>query len=415
MMNKNILTMMALAMSAASLSQGAESFDFNTWLPGRFKLFDAKRDNAENPWIQSVDLRFRPQYQWGYMDPAGGADRVKGGADGHGRRGNDEWRRFRIGGQAKVLNHFLLFCDWDIGGLQQRYKYSGGEWGRSAAKSGVYELYVQGTFEPVTLTLGKSKPAYIGEYRTSNSKILTIERSDLVNQLTAEALYGISAKNSDKKAKFGWEFGVWVNGQHDDQWLSPAFNSSSNVMVGGGISYATGEKSRLYLDYMHSFLNEDRDIAEGITYKGPGAQDVVALTWETKRDRFSFMAEGMAGFNVNGSSGKKDGSENVAGLSLIPSYRLSKHTEAVFRYQLAAGSNAVDGYSRYATTNSAYSSVCDLSQGFYFGVNYYVNPDKPDMMRVMLGAEYRNAEGLDAKGAKGFTGWQYGAALRANF
>lgn len=415
MMNKNILTMMALAMSAASLSQGAESFDFNTWLTGRFKIFDAKRDNAENPWIQSVDLRFRPQYQWGYMDPAGGADRVKGGADGHGRRGNDEWRRFRIGGQAKVLNHFLLFCDWDIGGLQQRYKYSGGEWGRSAAKSGVYELYVQGTFEPVTLTLGKSKPAYIGEYRTSNSKILTIERSDLVNQLTAEALYGISAKNSDKKAKFGWEFGVWVNGQHDDQWLSPAFNSSSNVMVGGGISYATGEKSRLYLDYMHSFLNEDRDIAEGITYKGPGAQDVVALTWETKRDRFSFMAEGMAGFNVNGSSGKKDGSENVAGLSLIPSYRLSKHTEAVFRYQLAAGSNAVDGYSRYATTNSAYSSVCDLSQGFYFGVNYYVNPDKPDMMRVMLGAEYRNAEGLDAKGAKGFTGWQYGAALRANF
>lgn len=415
MMNKNILTMMALAMSAASLSQGAESFDFNTWLPGRFKLFDAKRDNAENPWIQSVDLRFRPQYQWGYLDPAGGADRVKGGADGHGRRGNDEWRRFRIGGQAKVLNHFLLFCDWDIGGLQQRYKYSGGEWGRSAAKSGVYELYVQGTFEPVTLTLGKSKPAYIGEYRTSNSKILTIERSDLVNQLTAEALYGISAKNSDKKAKFGWEFGVWANGQHDDQWLSPAFNSSSNVMVGGGISYAMGEKSRLYLDYMHSFLNEDRDVAEGITYKGPGAQDVVALTWETKRDRFSFMAEGMAGFNVNGSSGKKDGSENAAGLSLIPSYRLSKHTEAVFRYQLAAGSNAVDGYSRYATTNSAYSSVCDMSQGFYFGVNYYVNPDKPDMMRVMLGAEYRNAEGLDAKGAKGFTGWQYGAALRANF
>lgn len=89
-MNKNILTMMALAMSAASLGQAAESFDFNTWLPGRFKLFDAKRDNAENPWVQSVDLRFRPQHQWGYIDPAGGADRVKGGAEGHGRRSNDE-------------------------------------------------------------------------------------------------------------------------------------------------------------------------------------------------------------------------------------------------------------------------------------------------------------------------------------
>lgn len=66
---------------------------------------------------------------------------------------------------------------------------------------------------------------------------------------------------------------MWVNGRHDDQWLSPAFNSDSNVMVGGGISYATGKASRLYLDYMHSFLNEDRDLDKGITYKGPGAQD----------------------------------------------------------------------------------------------------------------------------------------------
>lgn len=414
-MNKNILTMMALAMSAVSLSQGAESFDFNTWLPGRFKLFDAERDNAKNPWVQSFDLRFRPQYQWGCLDPAGSADRVKGGAKGDGRRGNDEWRRFRIGAQAEVLNHFLLFCDWDIGGLQQRYKYSNDAWHRSASKSSVYELYVQGTFELVTFTLGKSKPAFIGEYRTSDSKILTIERSNLVNQLTAEALYGISVKNSDKKAKFGWELGVWVNGQHDDQWLSPAFNSGSNALFGGGLSYATSDKSRLYLDYMHSFLNEDRTLGEGIAYNGAGAQDVLALTWETKHDRFSFMAEGMVGFNVNVAKDKKDGAENVAGLSLIPSYKLSKHTEAVFRYQLAAGSNAVDAYSRYATTNSAYSSVSDLLQGFYFGVNYYVNPDKPDMMRVMLGAEYQDSAGRDAKGNKGFTGWQYSAALRANF
>lgn len=414
-MNNNILTMIALALSAAPLSQAAEGFDFNTWLPGRFKLFDAERDNAQNPWVQEVSLRFRPQYQWSYTDPAGGADRVKGGAEGNGRRGNDEWRRFRIGGQAKVLNHFLLLCDWDIGGLQQRYKYSKGAWDRSHSTSSVYELYVQGTYDSVTLTLGKTKPAFIGEYRTSDSKILTIERSNLVNQLTAEALYGLSAKNSDKKAKLGWEAGVWVNGHHDDQWLSPAFNCSSNVMFGGGLNYATSEQSRLYLDYMHSFLNEDRSLAPHIAYQGPGARDVLALTWEAKRDRFSFMAEGMAGFNVYGAEGKKDDAENVCGLSLIPSYKLTKHTEAVFRYQVAAGSNAVDAYSRYATTNSAYSAVSDMLQGFYFGVNYYVNPDKPDMMRVMLGAEYQDSAGRDAQGNKGFTGWQYGAALRANF
>lgn len=417
----------ALAISALSVCLGAEStpqqsapatkeaFSFNEWLPGRFKLFDAKRDHAENPWVQSVDFRFRPQYQWSYMDPAGGADRVKGGSAGKGRRGNDEWRRFRLGGKAKVLNRITLFTDWDIGGLNQRYKYSNGQWNRSRGKTSVYELYAQADLKPVTLTVGKMKPAYIGEYRTSDSQILTIERSNLVNQLTAEALYGIHLKNSDKKAKFGWEAGVYVNGSHDDLWKSPAFNSATNAMAAVGLSYATSDKSRLYLDYMHSFYNEDRKLPVGVAEEGPGARDIVALTWTAKRGNFSFMAEGMAGFNTPGASGSKAGAENVAGISLIPSYKLSKHTEAVFRYQLAAGSNAVDAYSRYATTNSAYSSVSDALQGFYFGVNYYVNPEKPDMMRVMLGAEYQCSSGKDATGAKGFTGWQYGAALRANF
>lgn len=416
-------------MSVTSLCQAAESknsdnapaaaapaaFSFNEWLPGCFKLFDAKRDHAENPWVQEVNFRFRPQYQWGYTDPAGGADRVKGGAAGDGRRENDEWRRFRLGAKAKVLNRFVLFTDWDIGGLDQRYKYSNNQWQRSRGKTGVYELYVQGDFKPVTITLGKQKPAFIGEYRTSDSQILTIERSNLVNQLTAESLYGLDLRNSDKKAPFGWELGIWVNGEHDGLWKEPAFNSASNVMLAGGISYATSDNSRLYLDYMHSFRNEGRELADGISMQGPGARDVVALTWTLKHGNFNFMAEGMAGFNCVGATDKKDGAENVAGISLIPSYKLSPHWEAVFRYQLASGSNAVDAYSRYAATNSAYSSVSDMLQGFYFGVNYYVNPDKPDMMRVMLGAEYQDSAGRDAKGDKGFTGWQYGAALRANF
>lgn len=193
-------TILALAMSVASLAQAeTPAFSFNEWLPGCFKLFDAKRDHAENPWVQEVNFRFRPQYRWGYMDPAGGAERVKGGALGDGRRENDEWRRFRLGAKAKVLNRFVLFTDWDIGGLDQRYKYSHNEWQRSRGKTSVYELYVQGDFKPVTLTLGKQKPAFIGEYRTSDSQILTIERSNLVNQLTAESVYGLDLRNSGKK------------------------------------------------------------------------------------------------------------------------------------------------------------------------------------------------------------------------
>ena len=37
------------------------------------------------------------------------------------------------------------------------------------------------------------------------------------------------------------------------------------------------------------------------------------------------------------------------------------------------------------------------------------------MLKLMLGAEYLNSAGTDAKGNKGFTGWQLSSAVRFDF
>ncbi len=426
-MNTSTLTSLALVMGAIAPSLAANAttatpvatapaeapaFTLCDYLPNALRIFDAERENAENPWIQSVNVKLRAQYQMSAIDPAGGGDRVMGGKDGNGRRTNAEWRRVRLGVQAKVLNHFTLYSNWNVGGVDTRQQYKDGSWDSGESEGVIDELYVQGTFKPVTFTLGKHKPAFIGEYRTSSSKIITLERSALVNQLTPDKLYGISFKNADKKAKLGWEFGAWANGLHEGVWAEPAFNSGDNLMVGGSLSYATSDKSRLYLDYMHSFVNTDRPQADS-EYAGPGARDILALTWEAKQDKLSFMAEAIAGFNVM--DGTKNEAENVYGLVLMPSYRFTPHVEGVFRYQLASGSNAVKHDSRYATTNGDFSKTCDLMHGLYFGVNYYVCPKNPDTMRLMAGAEYLNSHGEGAKGDKGFTGWTYSAGVRCNF
>ncbi len=426
-MNKSTVTALTLMMGASSLSLAATesaaatpaapgakapAFNFCEWAPNALKIFNARRDNAENPWIQEVSAKLRAQYQMGFVDPAGGTDRVKGARDGHGRRYNDEWRRVRFGLQAKVLNHFTLYTNWNVGGFENRSKYSGGRWHDDTRNTTLEEAYVQGTFKPVTFTIGKHKPAFIGEYRDSSAKIITIERSAIVNQLTPEKLYGISFKNADKKAELGWEAGAWLNGLHNDEsaWASPSIHKDTNMMLGGSLSYATGEKSRLYLDYMHNFDDGDK-IPPGRTNGGPAARDTIALTWEAKRDEFSFMAEAMAGLNLIGNAN----AENICGLVLMPSYRFTPHVEGVFRYQLASGSNAVKHDSRYYTTNSTYGNNCDLMHGLYFGVNYYVCPKNPDTMRIMAGVEYLNSHGKGADGKKGFTGWSYTTAVRCNF
>ena len=381
---------LALAVGAASVSQAAD-FDFGTHMKDAFKVFDAKRDNAENPYLQELSLKLRGQYQWGYLDPAGGDDRVKGN-----RNDNNEWRRFRLGAQAKVLNQFTLKGVWNVGGLDARNKFSDGEWDRSHTEGSLDELTLSTTLKPVTLTVGKHKPAYMAEYRTSSAKILTMERSVLVNQLKAEKLYGISVANADKKAEWGWNAGLWVNGQRDNAWLEPSFNSEDSVTLGMSVSRATGKNGRLQLDYMHSF-HKDGETNSGSEYAGPGAQDVFALSWEGKQDKWSFLAEAQAGLNVYGGA---SGAENVFGLVLMPSYRFTPNWEGVVRYQLASGSNAVKGDSRYYTTNSTYSGTSDLLQGLYMGANYYVCPENPHMLKLMLGAEYLNSEGKDAKGKK---------------
>lgn len=416
-MNRNTIIALAVAVGSAASAQASDvqqnaPFSFCSHIKDSFRLFDQKRDNAENPYIQEFSLKARGQYQWGYLDPAGGTDRLKGAAQGRDKRDNYEWRRFRLGAQAKVLEHFTVKSVWNIGGLDSRYKFSNGGWNRSSTSASVDEFCVTGKFKPVAVTLGKHKPAYMGEYRTSSGKIMTLERSVPVNQLKAEKLYGISVANADSKDKFGWNIGVWANGQHDSNtWLEPAFNSDDNAMVGASVSYATGEKSRLYLDYMHSFYNQDGSQADS-EYAGPGARDVVALTWEAKKDKLSFMAEALAGFHVFSNA---EAAENVYGLVLMPTYRFSPHWEGVLRYQIASGSNAVNADSRYYTTNSSYSGTSDLLQGVYMGANYYVCPKDPHMMKLMAGAEYFNSHGTDAKGNKGFTGWQLSTAVRFDF
>ena len=78
-------------------------FNFCDWAKDSFTLFDAERDGAENPYIQEFSLNFRGQYQGALVDPAGGTDRLKGGADGRDKRDNNEWRRFRLGAPGSIF------------------------------------------------------------------------------------------------------------------------------------------------------------------------------------------------------------------------------------------------------------------------------------------------------------------------
>lgn len=436
-----ILTLGAAAFAETAPSAAAagnvllprENFSACKWLGDRFKWFDAERDH-QNPYIQEFNVSLRMQYGMDWIDP-NGEGRVMGEKEGNGRRFNDEWRRFRAGFNVKFLNDFKFFNVWNIGGLAglESYNAKTNTWDTSDLTYSLYELYLEYKGGPVTYSLGKIKPRIMGEYRTSSSAILTIERSMLVNQLRSETNYGFQLNNSNKDDKLGWATGLWMNGNGgtgagtSNNRIEPAFNSQDNCFVTGTLSYDTSnsfflKKSRLWLDYAHNFTKWGDDStnkayakATGYDFKtkyqGTGAKDVVALTWEGSQGNFSLMTEIMAGFNV---IGMKDGAENVFGITVMPSYKFTPNWEGVVRYQMAAGSNAVKWEKRY-TQNSTYSGASDCMQALYLGVNYYIFECSPNMAKIMTGIEYAHSSGTDSGNKKGFTGWSYNIGFRTNF
>ena len=245
-----LMTLGASAFAAAAPSTGnslpaRDNFSACKWRGDRFKWFNSERDH-KNPYIQEFNVSLRMQYGLDWIDP-NGEGRVMGEKKGNGRRFNDEWRRFRAGFNMKFLNNFKLNNVWNIGGMDglESYNAKTNTWDTSDLTYSLYELNLEYKGGPVTYAIGKIKPRITGEYRTSSSAILTIERSMLVNQLRPETNYGFQVNNSDKKDKLGWAAGVWLNGNGGtgtgtfNNRIEPAFNSRDNCFITGTLSYDT--------------------------------------------------------------------------------------------------------------------------------------------------------------------------------
>ena len=395
-----------------------ENMSFCEWLSNWNKLY--KADKEKNSIIQEFNVNLRMQYQLGWVEPNGDTMGTKGGQH------QDEFRRFRMGMNAKMFNGKLkLQNTWNMGGVTgRRTENPGGGWSHKDTQASLYELYAEYTEDPVVTTIGLMKPAMTTEYRTSSSAIITVERSVLVNQLRAETNFGLQFKNSGKDDKIGWLTGVYLNGVGGSKRLdSPEFNTNENAFAMAQVSYDTSgfltKKGRLFLDYAHNFTDYSASDAKrrdkNVTYRGIGAEDVLALSWDMNEGPWSFVSELMGGFNVVNNSSKS--AQNVMGFVFMPSYKITPNWEAVFRYQYAYGKDAIKTEGRYITNLTSAASTADSLNAFYLGVNYYLCESNPNMAKIMTGIEYsdyNNNKGSDTK-AKEFDGFSYYVSFRTNF
>lgn len=365
----------------------------------------------DSSWIRKIKLTLIGQYQAAAVSP-NGANRFCPSSGGH----NSEWRRAYLGGDILMGDgSWRLSNLTNVGDLEGRRREVRGEWTGSRTEWSLYELYLEKTMPGATFRAGKLTPRLTSEYSISSSRIKTVERSALCNELVSISNWGLEANFQKAAGSLYHSYGVYLNANGTDLKDEIQFHSADNLFVLHAMKWKVAssawDSQSLGYQYAHNFTEwRGRKIPSTSDYCGTGAQDVVSLSWEAGRGAFSVMGNLLAGVGIVG----RPGAKNVYGLVLQPVYRISPHLEGVFQYQCAFGNRSVKLNARYAPSVTHYSAWVDSMHSFYLGLNCYLCPEAVNAVKLMLAVEYVTSRTASTT-AKAFNGWSVFGAVRFKF
>ena len=331
----------------------------------------------DNPFIQELKFFGRLQWQWASVD----GDDVKGDSFDE---TFTEWRRMRIGAQAKVFNYFTL--KGNIGLMLDRRPVGGStDFGYQAfdelkVTADIGKMFGTGYFDALKLTYGRQKFKFSEEVHTSSKKIKTLERSAIANKVYGPARpsgFTLDAEKDD------WSYTLGLFGEVDRETIGWYDNGFAYYL---SLGYQATDTAEYIFDAVWADYDERTDLIENFGYDWALS---LAGRYEFG-EKWEFMWNLIYGDNAGGG----DRSGDFYGLVLMPSYWILDDTlEAVFRYQFG-GSEEDEGIrvnSRYLRRAEAIDEA-DVNGGrgdehhsFYAGLNWYLCGHN---LKIMTGIEY---------------------------
>lgn len=371
--------------------------------------------NDANPWIQEVNATLRMQYQAAWVD----------GRPGN-YPGSHNWtsgyRRFRAGWNARALHDFKLQNVWNIGGVYN----SVGAWNKSRQEwqdhtqtsASLYEAFVQYNYKQkgYTFAFGKTNPEIYAENRVSSSSLKVPEFSIPESTVCFDSVWGFWAANDTKKDKLGYYAGIWSTTNDGNKQIWGTWESCMTTFeLSYGLDKVFLDKGRVYLDWVHSFADGEKDLVrDRDSFVGSTCEDVIAAYYIGQQGKFGITAEALYAMQSN-----VQDAGNMFGVVILPTYRLNDHVEAVARFQYATGDRAVNvGKNRYVKALQSQSpGYADRYYAIGAGFNFYVYPQEPSRLKIMTLVEYGNSSVAPDQRSRnaGFTGWQFICGAYLNF
>ena len=329
--------------------------------------------NEENPAVQDFVLSGRIQ-----------ADATIFDADA-GRYRDVEWRRFRFGFKSLVFRDFLVHAETSLG--LNELDFSGPE---SAYYDGLTDSYV-GWYpgEAFRLKVGKQSAPFTLDGATSSTRLITLERSIVADNLwfSQEYFTGVAGFGS----KDDWTYRAGVYSASSDKEFGH-LDSGGFGLISLGRDF---EAASVRLDYVYN----DPDYSGEV-----GSADL--------RHFFSLVSKsrkGKLGLWTDLSFGKGIGSQSdLVGLQLMPFYDLTEQWQVVFRYAAVASTD--DPGVRLARYPSRIEpGLAETAHDFFLGLNWFLYDHK---LKWQSGVEYNHATDIDGTGGD-YNGWGLTTGIRA--
>ena len=315
--------------------------------------------NDLNETVQSVLFSGRFQYEFSAVDADQGT--------------HEEWnvRRMRLGVRSELFRQLTVHVEADFNPQERDPFYKR-----------LTDTYVEWrASEFFALTVGKQGVSFTMDGSTSSKELLTIDRSNLANNMwfPEEYIPGVSA--SGGRSNWVYQLGVYTGGGENREFGEFDGSAFGLLSLGYDFSEALGvEDARLRGDYVY----QDPDSNNTFTRQ---LQHVASVNFRFEVDRWGFRADFSTGSGYMAQS-------DLWGVMTMPFFNLTSRLQVVGRhtYLRSRDANGVR-LARYESQVTAGRG--DRYNEFYLGVNYYFYGHK---LKLQSGVKFADMNDTAADG-----------------
>jgi len=337
-----------------------------------WQQFSTIYDNRSNRVVQRVQLSGRFQHEFAAIDADEGD--------------HDEWntRRLRIGPRVQLFRTFTVSAEAELNPQEVDPLYMR-----------LTDVYVQWSRNSrVVVTVGKQGMPFTMDGATSSKELLTIDRSNLANNIWFPQEYLPGASVSGRAAPWTYRLGVYSAGEANKEFGRFDGSVAALAVVGYDFAKTLGVREALLsANYVHQ--SPDRDN----TFTRP-LEHVLSANLKLESERWGLRTDAST---AAGYLGQRD----LWALTAMPYYNVTEGLQLITRYTFI-DSDGPNGILLGTYENRVVRGRGDRYNELYVGANYFFYGHKLKLQSGVQLADMRD----EANDGGGYAGASWVTGLR---